>query len=100
LLRATGFVRRGSPARWVAAAGLAYLCGVSGVMLVAIVLLILGVPFSLTTFGVLCVVLALPLSRELPGRTRPTFPRASAARACADSDDSTCDRFRRFCGCS
>jgi hypothetical protein len=81
ILRAFGVVRRGSAARWVAAAGLAYLCGVAGVMLVSILVLVLGGPFDLKTFAVVCAVLALALLLELPdGRRFLTLPRLSAVR--------------------
>jgi hypothetical protein len=81
VLRAFGVVRRGSAARWLAAAGLAYLCGVAGVMLVSVVVLVLGGPFDLGTFAVVCAVLALPLLLELrEGRRLLTMPRLSALR--------------------
>ena len=81
VLRAFGVVRRGSAVRWLAAAGLAYLCGVAGVMLVSIVVLVLGGPFDLKTFAVVCAVLALPLVLELPeGRRLLTLPRVAAIR--------------------
>jgi hypothetical protein len=81
LLRAFGVVRGGSAARWLAAAGLAYLCGVAGVMLASIVVLVLGGPFDLETFAVVCALLALPLVLELPARRGfLTLPRPSAVR--------------------
>jgi hypothetical protein len=66
ILRAFGMVRGGSPARWLAAVGLAYLCGVAGVMALCVVVLVLGGTFDLKTFGVICAVLALPLALEFP----------------------------------
>jgi hypothetical protein len=81
ILRAFGVVRQGSLARWAAAAGLAYLCGVAGVMLISIVVLVLGGPFEIKTFAIVCAALALPLCLEVPnGRRFLVLPRLPAVR--------------------
>jgi hypothetical protein len=69
ILYAIGVLRDITPRRLLAAAGLAYLTGVSVVMLVLIALLVIGVPLSLPLFVGLSVVFALPVLLGLRHRS-------------------------------
>src|SRR5580704_496164 len=76
LLRVGGVVPRLLSVRALAAGGLAYLCGLAAVLTLSILLLVLGGPFNLATFVVICMLLASPLILDLraAGRTRLVRP--------------------------
>lgn len=74
LLRVARVVPRLWSMRALAAGGLAYMCGLSVALSVSILLLVLGVPFNLVTFVLVCAVLAAPLLLELPHLHRLALP--------------------------
>ncbi|MEY2443253.1 MAG: hypothetical protein QOJ46_2679 [bacterium] len=83
LLAAFGTLRDATLARWVAAGGLAYVCGVIGVVSVVIALLVAGVPLTLEATGVVIAVLAAPMVVTL-ARGRPALrlpPRPAGGEA-------------------
>jgi hypothetical protein len=83
LLAAFGTLRDATAARWLAAGGLAYICGVVGVVSVTIVLLVIGVPLSLKATAVVVALLAAPMAMALL-RGRPALrplPRPSGSEA-------------------
>lgn len=65
--------------RVLAAGGLAYLTGVAAVGQVCVLLLVLGVPFSLPTVGLVCAAFAAPLVVALRRRA-PAAPASSASQ--------------------
>ncbi|MGI9099464.1 MAG: hypothetical protein ACR2H2_13415 [Solirubrobacteraceae bacterium] len=83
LLATFGVLRDATLARWAAVGGLAYVCGVIGVVSVTIVLLVAGVPLTMEGTGVVIAMLAAPLVVVLL-RARPALrppPRPSGAEA-------------------
>jgi hypothetical protein len=76
LLRAAKIVPRLFTMRALAAGGLAYLCGLSAALTLSILLLVVGGPFNLVTFGLICAILASPLLLEVPAlaSARPRRP--------------------------
>jgi hypothetical protein len=70
LLRLAGVVPRFWSMRALAAGGLAYLCGLAAALTLSILVLVIGGPFSLATFVVICLLLAAPLLVDLRSRSR------------------------------
>src|SRR5688500_13772330 len=70
VLSLLGVLRGGTVWRWAAAGGLAYVCGMTCVLLSAIALGTVGVPFGLATVGVVAAVFALPCLLALRDRPR------------------------------
>lgn len=78
LLRIGGVVPHLWSMRSLAAGGLAYMCGLGAALTLSILLLVIGGPFNLATFVVICLVLTAPLIVDLPAfggavRTRPLW---------------------------
>ncbi len=75
LLRLGGVVPRLWSMRALAAGGLAYLCGLAAALTLSILLLVVGGPFDLATFTVICLALASPLVIDLRTIVRTRWAR-------------------------
>jgi hypothetical protein len=72
VLSLIGVLRGAGPGRVLAAGGLAYLCGLVAILLACNLLVVVGVPFTLGSFGIVALVLALPALLRVPRQlTKP-----------------------------
>jgi hypothetical protein len=71
VLRALGVIPSLWSRRALAAAGLAYLLGTAATLTVCVVVLVLGGPFTLVSFGIVAAVLAVPLALDMRRWRRP-----------------------------
>lgn len=86
VLYTVGELRRPTLGRMVAIGGLAYLSGMSVVMIVLITLVVIGVPLSLPLYVVVCVVTAAPILLGLRHRSAWTLPRPRASWHAMDAE--------------